>query len=328
MIPFIITIDTEGDNVWARPRETTTENAAHLPRFQELTESYGLPVTYLTDYSMARSARFQQFAKGVLARRTGEIGMHLHAWDTPPISPLTDDDTQHLPYLVEYPDEVMRAKVAVLTELLEQVFETEVVSHRAGRWAFDERYARMLVDRGFLVDCSVTPHVSWCGSHGDPAGCGGTDYAQFDEQPWLVDLENIRRQGDSPLLEVPMTIVNRRPAWIRAPGQVLSDASPLFRRALNRFFPPAVWLRPNGQNEDALVALVEEATTHGRSHLEFMLHSSELMAGGSPTFKDDSSIERLYATLERLFSVVARNCRPMTLKDFRGWHLSRRGVGA
>ena len=124
-----------------------------------------------------------------------------------------------------------------------------------------------------------------------------------------------------------MTIVNRRPVWIRAPGQVLSDASPVLRRAFNRFFPSAVWLRPNGQNEDALVTLVEQATTNGRSHLEFMLHSSELMAGGSPTFKDGASIERLYATLERLFAVVARNCRPMTLTDFRGWHLSRRGVG-
>ena len=121
VIPFIITIDTEADNVWGRPRETTTENAAYLPRFQELSESYGLPVTYLTDYAMACSAKFQQFAKGVLARRTGEVGMHLHAWDTPPISPLTDDDIQHLPYLVEYPDEIMRAKIAFLSEFLEQV---------------------------------------------------------------------------------------------------------------------------------------------------------------------------------------------------------------
>jgi len=27
--PFIITIDTEGDNFWARPREITTHNAAY-----------------------------------------------------------------------------------------------------------------------------------------------------------------------------------------------------------------------------------------------------------------------------------------------------------
>jgi hypothetical protein len=34
--PFIITIDTEGDDLWGRPREITTHNAKHLPRFQSL----------------------------------------------------------------------------------------------------------------------------------------------------------------------------------------------------------------------------------------------------------------------------------------------------
>jgi hypothetical protein len=34
--PFIITIDTEGDNLWACPRHITTRNAAYLPRFQSL----------------------------------------------------------------------------------------------------------------------------------------------------------------------------------------------------------------------------------------------------------------------------------------------------
>ena len=39
----------------------------------------------------------------------------------------------------------MRAKVDYMTRLLEDTFQTKMVSHRAGRWAFDERYARLLV---------------------------------------------------------------------------------------------------------------------------------------------------------------------------------------
>src|SRR5262245_7314909 len=94
---FLITIDTEGDNLWAAPRAVTTRNASFLPRFQSLCETYGMKPTYLTDYQMARCPVFCEFAKDALRRETIEIGMHLHAWDTPPLKPLTDDDNAHLP---------------------------------------------------------------------------------------------------------------------------------------------------------------------------------------------------------------------------------------
>jgi len=44
--PFIITIDTEGDNLWANPREITTHNAAYLPRFQSLCERFRFKPVY------------------------------------------------------------------------------------------------------------------------------------------------------------------------------------------------------------------------------------------------------------------------------------------
>jgi hypothetical protein len=50
--------------------------------------------------------------------------------------------------------------------------------------------------------------------------------------------------------------------------------------------------------------------------MEFMLHSSELMPGGSPTFKDAPEIERLYEHLEMLFEDLATWCCGTTLKEF------------
>jgi hypothetical protein len=132
---FIITIDTEGDNLWSRPRTVETKNAAFLSRFQGLCEKYGLTPTYLTTDEMARAPAFRELALHVLKRHAGEIGMHLHAWNSPPLHPLTDDDDAHHPYLVEYDAEVMRAKIARLTDLLEGVFGVDMVSHRAGRWS-------------------------------------------------------------------------------------------------------------------------------------------------------------------------------------------------
>ena len=42
---FLITIDTEGDDLWSHPRNITTKNARYLPRFQKLCESYGFNTT-------------------------------------------------------------------------------------------------------------------------------------------------------------------------------------------------------------------------------------------------------------------------------------------
>ena len=83
---FLISIDTEGDDLWSVPAEVTTENARYLPRFQSLCERHGLKPTWLTNYEMAESPVFGEFGRDVLRRGAGEIGMHLHAWDSPPLT--------------------------------------------------------------------------------------------------------------------------------------------------------------------------------------------------------------------------------------------------
>jgi hypothetical protein len=47
-----------------------------------------------------------------------------------------------------------------------------------------------------------------------------------------------------------------------------------------------------------------------------MLHSSELMPGGSPTFKSKADVERLYRDLRLLFSRVAGRFEAATLSEF------------
>ena len=68
---FLISIDTEGDDLWSVPEEVTTENARYLPRFQSLCERHGLKPTWLTNYEMAESPAFGEFAHDVLRRGTG-----------------------------------------------------------------------------------------------------------------------------------------------------------------------------------------------------------------------------------------------------------------
>jgi hypothetical protein len=315
---FIITLDTEGDDIWSRPQTPATENARFLPRFQSLCESYGLRPTYLTDYEMAGSEAFKEFASDMLKRKTGEVGMHLHAWDMPPDAPLTSDDCRYHPYLIEYSDDVMRRKIDLMTDLLEDTFGVKMLSHRAGRWAFDERYAGMLVERGYRADCSVTPHVSWRRTKGDPNGIGGTDYRAFPEREYWVSLDDIRREGDSPLLEVPVTIMRHGSNFVRSVQDLLGEhriAEGVLRRC---FGDLSLWLRPNGHNRSDLIDIVRRAAAEQRSYVEFMIHSSELMPGGSPYFPDDNAVQGLYDDLEALYAIAQNLCIPSTLSEFSG----------
>lgn len=323
---FLITIDTEGDNLWSRPTEITTRNALFIRRFQDLCEKYKFKPTYLTNYEMANSAEFQYLAKDVLSRDVAEIGMHLHAWNTPPYFKLTDDDLYHQPYLVEYPINVMRDKIVFMTNLLESLFEKKMVSHRAGRWSFDERYAKILVDNGYKVDCSITPLISWKGCMGDPAQSGGTDYTNFDQDAYFIDLEDISKKGKSSLMEVPVSIEKVYSFYIESFKNTFKEIS-LVRKPLNYFFPTLTWLRPDGSNLRHMLNLLKKTRHMNKNYVEFMLHSSELMPGGSPNFVSEKSIEKLYDDMEALFSRACNHFDGCTLKEYYEKHLIKADKG-
>lgn len=321
---FLVTIDTEGDDLWSRPHTITTHNTAALPRFQRLCEAWGLRPTWLVNYEMAMDDAMVRFGRDVLRRGAGEIGMHLHAWNSPPLVPLTDDDLRHQPYLTEYPHDVVEAKVAFMTALLRERFETPIVSHRAGRWGFDAHYARTLAGLGYLVDCSVCPHVSWRDAPGAPAGHGGPDFRRFPDRPYLLDLDRIDRHGDSNLLELPMSVL-RSPLHRIAPWAYLT---PLLRRWAWATRPDRLWLYPDGTNRPELFHVVDEALTSGRACVEMVLHSSELIPRGGPNAADPARVEQLYSDLEALFRHVALSFEGRTLAEFRqSWLGARTPAG-
>ena len=308
---FLITLDTEGDNLWRnRSGKVTTRNVQFLPRFQSLCEKYNFKPTWLTNYEMASDPAYVEFGRDLLARGQGEIGMHLHAWYSPPEYALTDDDWRYQPYLIEFPENILRDKVAYMTDLLESAFQQKMTSHRAGRWAFDEVYARALIDNGYLVDCSVTPRVDWRNSSGAPQGKGGTDYSRFPDHAYYLDINDISRAGDSPLLELPMSIQYRYGAFTNQLKKVWNDV-----RGKKRG-PSVNWLRPVGGNVEQMKQVVEQTLSQGNDYVEFMLHSSEFMPDGSPTFKNEADIERLYDDLEQLFSWLQSRTQGMTLTEY------------
>jgi hypothetical protein len=304
---LIITIDTEGDNLWENPESVSTKNASFLYRFQHLCESYGFKPTYLVSYEMAVDEQFQTFAHSLLGQKTAEIGCHTHVQNSPP--PITPAEWRHYPvYVTELPESVIDEKIEYMTRLLMSTFKVRPVSHRGGRWAFDEKVARVLVRHGYLVDCSVTPGISWQRYKGAPNGTGGTSYVDFGIRPYFVDLNDVRRPGSSPLLEVPMTVRTIWPALLQRAYHYLETRLGLAADALSAIAgKPYLWLRPDGHNLNAMISLVNWGLDQDLPVLEFMLHSSELMPGGSPNFKTSADIEQLYQHVDRLFKYIASN---------------------
>lgn len=310
MKKFLISIDTEGDNLWDWDEKSPigTLNSSYLPRFQELCDRYGFKPTYLSNWEMVSNPKFCQMVGEWASENRCEVGMHLHAWNTPPVCELDVDvnDNPGLPYLIEYPDEVMEAKVDAITLAIERNIGIRPVTHRAGRWAMDSRYFNLLARKGYLCDCSVTPHIDWKTSPGRTRGVFGTNYSSAQEEPYPVNC------GKETLIEIPLTV--RETHALISPSA--SGAKPLARSFLNVARGQSLQLRPNGRNLNELLWLVDHVENSSSGYLMFMLHSSEFMPGGSPTFRTEEDIERLYEHLDRVFDRVSRGFTGMTIGDY------------
>lgn len=273
---FIITIDTEGDNLWGwkEGMPLRTENVQYLPRFQELCNQYDFIPTWLCNWEMVNDDRFVSFVKKNLNEGTCSVGMHLHAWNTPPeFDSLPRHEKAGLPYLIEYPKEIMREKIVRMTDIIEKKIGIGPVVHRAGRWAMNDDYFELLAECGYIADCSITPYINWKTSWGQTPGFEGPDYSN----------EEVRISKRKNVTEIPVTTL-----W--------DDER-----------KKALWLRPNRKNLDEMLRLIEFYQNSELEYLMFMLHSSELMPGGSPTFQTEGGIEILYEHLNIIFNMISEN---------------------
>lgn len=312
MKKFLISIDTEGDNLWKWKigNDITSENAKYLPRFQALCEKYGFIPTYLTNFEMCEDKFFVDYFKNKADKNLCEIGMHLHAWNSPPIYdlPVRNDVVPGAPFLIEYPTSVMEEKVSFLTERLENVFERKMIVHRAGRWAINDSYVKILDNNGYKVDCSVTPSISWKNAVGQSPDSLCTDFSEYSKKTYFWKNTNV--------LEVPVTIrENHRIKSLKGCG---------IRKGINRIIEARngygpVWLRPRNSKENLedLLYLTELISKESKTdYLMFMLHSSEFMPGGSPSFPDEESVEKLYENLEILFGIISKKFVGETFESY------------
>lgn len=302
---FIITVDTEGDNLWkySDGTEIKTENTLHIPRFQKLCEKYRLKPVYLTNYEMALDDRFVEMAKSWYSYQQCEIGIHLHAWNNPPEFKLTGN-YDYNPYLIEYPNDIKYDKFGFLFNLIKERFGISPVSHRAGRWAMNADYFNILEKFGILVDCSYTPGIDWSKNEG--ITCCGTDYSKISNEPQFI--------GN--VLEVPMTIRHFRHNY----------EGSLKHKIRTSILGDKVWLRPATQSVQLMKMLISRVEKEKKvDYLEFMIHSSELMPGGSPYADSVSDVNKLFSSMEEVFKFIKnRGLIGITLQEYYNIYIKNR----
>ena len=315
---LVITVDTEPDDQWAPAVDGhlppfAFENTRNLGRLVAHARRLGIPVTWLTSYSVARDPQ----SAAVLCRAAAEgdeIGGHLHGWETPPF---LNVDSGARPFIYEYPAATRLAKHESLVAAHEDAFGARPQCYRAGRWGVDPLELEHLAALGYRIDSSVPPGIDFRDRWGlvEPGPDFRGHLVAGPAQP--------RRAG--PLWEVPVSITPagrlgtggvavkvarwcgaRRPAD-RASRQAYRalDAAGLHR---------LVWVRPLRHPRSMLVAATRSLLAQGARVLNVMFHSSEAFAGTSPISRTEADVQRLLGDLTAIVAAArAAGAVPRTL---------------
>jgi hypothetical protein len=251
------------------------------------------------------------------ARGRGELAAHCHAWNTPPVS--EPDGAQG--FLNELDESTQRAKLEAVTEAHERAFGARPTSFRAGRFGADGATLRILEAQGYLVDSSVTPRISWRTEVGFGWG-GGPDWRRCPLGPYHPSREDPTRPGDSSLVEVPLTIVRERDVFPPAVEELISrrGSRSIAERVIGRLgLGRIAWFRPTFQTVETMVRVADKATRQGVDTLNLMLHSSEVLPGGSPFARTPAEVAALLDRMERAVETVLERTGavPRTMSEYR-----------
>ncbi len=285
-----VTIDVEEEGLFSTrydSRRVPTENVSCLTKLDHIFTEHEIRPTLFVSYQAARRASHRDLLIGLQEKWHGEIGAHLHHWNTPPI--------EDLPYAQPVPSELMprrllKAKIETLFEAIAEM-NVEPVSFRMGRFNLGPKIFNLLEHTSILVDSSIAPMRK---EYGGPAGI------RAPVDPYFPDPENPRTQGGSKILEVPVTILpvvrgvdcglERLAANPRLPeSAVLWVAKYLASISIQ---PMALGLR-------RLKAGARFHRNRGGRVLTMYFHSSELMAGGCPQHRTEGDVDRFLKKLDK-----------------------------
>ena len=286
---LVVVIDTEEEFDWSKPLARENRSVASIAdqhKAQEIFATFGIVPTYVIDHPVAETRHAAEVLRGFAEQDACEIGAHLHPWVNPPhdetVSPRNS-------YPGNLPAALERAKLELLTEVIEQNLALRPTIYKAGRYGLGPNTAEILKALGYRIDVSVVPYTSF-------ADDGGPDFTAFDTRPYW--------HGGTPgLLEVPLTCGFH--GLLRDRGRALY---PSLASALGlRLHLPGVFARsgllerirltPEGTSFAEQRRITRSLLERGCRLFSYSYHSPSLAAGNTPYVRNDSELS---AFLDRM----------------------------
>ncbi|MFP5259938.1 MAG: hypothetical protein ACLGQH_13020 [Acidobacteriota bacterium] len=294
-LAVVVSLDVEEEGLFSGsyPRHGAgLTNIVELNRLEFLPADFGLPLTCLCDYPVLTDGKSRDVLAGLLGRRGGELGAHLHPWNTPPFPEMPWPEPVSTAVM---PLNVLRAKLDSLQDAVAAFAGAPAKSFRMGRWNLFRRAMAVLPEAGFLVDSSVAPlrHVP-----------GGPDHFLAPPDPYWVCPGG---PGAPRLLEAPTTQLPLVPGSQRL-AYALAERLPARRDAILGAFMKTLTLgiNPVWMPEATMkLAALAHARRGGRV-LTLFWHSSELLPGASPHFPDRAAVDAFVAKVRRFAGWLRR----------------------
>ncbi len=306
---LVVTIDVEEEGLFNgtyASDSVTASNVAGLERLDSMFRGLGIRPTLLVSYQAAEDPAHRDLIAELSGKWDGEIGAHLHHWNTPPIVPLPQPDPVPSELI---PEEILAAKLDNLLGRLREMGGNPV-SFRMGRFNLGPKMLGIISGHGISVDSSVAPMRSYY---------GGPAHLSAPTDPYFPDPENPCKPGESKILEVPLTIVPILPklgkflAGLEAAAYLPRKATSWF--AMNMGSLPA---QPFLTGLRRLKAAVKLHRLRGGRVVTLFFHSSELVRGFSPQNKTEADVDGFLLRLERFLSwlVMEMHAESQTLAGF------------
>ena len=154
---LVISIDVEEEGLFSGHYPRTppgVTNVAELARLAFIPRDFGLPLTLLVTYQVARDPAACRVLAQWRDRYGAEIGVHLHPWNTPPFADLPDPEPVASEKL---PRPLLRDKFASLLSQVRAGLAVTPRSFRMGRFDAGPQVFSLLPEFGLEVDSSVAP---------------------------------------------------------------------------------------------------------------------------------------------------------------------------
>lgn len=291
----ICSVDTEEDNWEPQRGGLTVNNIGQLPRLSDVMGDLNAPVTYFVTHAVAADGVSCALLRNLVDQGNGEIGAHLHPWNTPP---LTESISPPNLMLNNLPASLQLSKLRRLTDRLEDVFGHAPASFRAGRSGLGSSTIEAIRRCGYTIDSSVMPFYDLRPVHG-PNFVGAPNRAYC-----IGENGNPLEPHDAgPILEIPVSSAYSRVPFERWDAIHRRLGSGLWRMlrlrgvAARAGLFSKIALRPELESVTDMLRLSRKLIEHGSSHLQVMWHSPSLLPGTSPFVRTPTDRDHLLARI-------------------------------